>query len=203
MTRNEVIATFAIPPLAAARLDAFAALLTDWQSRMNLVANSTLPDVWGRHFADSIQLAGMVPANDDTVWLDIGSGAGFPALVLALVAPGHFHLVEATAKKCAFLRDAAKVLGVDERVTIHATRIEGMPVFAADIVTARACAPLTQLFNLGERFARDRWLLLKGRTVADEVSAARNAFTFDAELVASRTDAAARIVVASNVGRRR
>jgi 16S rRNA (guanine527-N7)-methyltransferase len=171
---------------------------------MNLVAASTLPDVWQRHVADSAQLAVLADAGPTTTWLDLGSGAGFPALVLACLAPGTFHLVEATAKKCAFLAAAAATLGVADRVVIHNGRIEALPVFAADIVTARACASLTQLFAWGQAFApQGRWLLLKGRTAADEVAAAAREFSFDHRLVASRTDDEARIVAAGNVRRRR
>ncbi len=187
-----------------ARLDDYAALLVEWQARMNLVAESTLDTLWQRHIADSAQLAGLAEATDATVWLDMGSGAGFPALVLAVLCPGVFHLVEATTKKCAFLEAAARSLGVTDRVVIHNRRIEAMSPLAADVVTARACASLTQLFAWGAPFGgRAQWLLLKGRTVADEVGAAASEFTFDHRLVASRTDAEARIVVASNVRRRR
>ena len=185
-------------------LDRYAALLTEWQARMNLVAASTLPHIWSRHFDDSAQLAGLAEASAATVWLDLGSGAGFPAIILAILAPGRFHLVEATAKKCAFLATVAEAVGVADRVTIHNRRIETMPPLAADIVTARACASLAQLFDWGERFAGDgRWLLLKGRSAADEVADAARQFTFDHRLVPSRTAADARIVDARNVRRRR
>ena len=197
----------AIDGLTAAQvaaLDRYAALLAEWQTRMNLVAASTLPDVWERHFADSAQLAALADARPGTTWLDIGSGAGFPALVLALLAPGTFHLVEATGKKCAFLTAAAAELGVADRVVVHHCRIEALPPFAVDLVTARACASLTQLFAWGMPFARHgRWLLLKGRTVATEVAAAETDFAFDYRLVPSRTDRDARIVDAQNVRRRR
>lgn len=203
--RDRFVADYGVSHAQLARLDAYAALLADWQERMNLVAASTLPEVWQRHIADSAQLAPLATAAEETTtWLDLGSGAGFPALVLALLVPGTFHLVEATAKKCAFLAAAASVLGVGDRVVIHNTRIEALPSFAVDIVTARACAPLTRLFGWGEAFARDgRWLLLKGRTAAAEVETAREHFSFDHALVASRTDADARIVDANNVRRRR
>lgn len=185
-------------------LDVYSAMLGAWQARINLVAASTLPDVWQRHFADSAQLATWAEAGPATTWLDIGSGAGFPALVLALLAPGRFHLVEATTKKCAFLAAAASAIGVADRVVIHNGRIESLAPLTVDIVTARACAPLSRLFGWGERFARDgRWLLLKGRTVADEVTAAAVDFTFDLRLVPSRTAVDARIVDARNVRRRR
>ncbi len=186
-----------------AAFDRYLALLGEWQVRMNLVAASTLPDAWHRHFADSAQLAPLAPAGAATTWLDIGSGAGFPALVLARLLPGTFHLVEATAKKCAFLAAAAATLGVGDRVVIHNQRIEALPTFAADVITARACAALPQLFAWGERFARGRWLLLKGRSAADEVAAAARDYRFAHELIASRTDPQARIVVARDVRRRR
>ncbi len=205
MTRDEFAATYRVMPDAMVRLDAYTMMLTDWQSRMNLVAASPLPDLWQRHVADSAQLAALAPkAVAATTWLDIGSGAGFPALVLAVLCPGTFHLVEARVKKCAFLHAAAEGLGVAERVVIHAGRIEELPTIAADVVTARAAASLTQLFTWGERFAHDAcWLLPKGRTVAAELSTAKASFDFDHRLIASRTAADARIVVARNVRRRR
>ena len=202
--RDRFAADYDVAAATLAAFDRYTALLIEWQARMNLVAASTLPDVWDRHIADSAQLASLVTASDATTWLDLGSGAGFPALVLARLVPGTFHLVEATAKKCAFLAAAAAVLGVADRVVVHNRRIEALPPFDADIVTARACAALTQLFAWGEPFARrGRWLLLKGRTAGDEVAAAARDFTFDHRLVASRTDPHARIVDARHVRRRR
>ncbi len=204
LDRASFAADYGVGDPAMARLDAYVALLVEWQERMNLVAASTLADVWQRHIADSAQIAALIDANDATVWIDIGSGAGFPSLVLALLCPGTFHLIEATAKKCAFLAAAAASLGVADRVVIHNRRIEALPPFAADIVTARACAALTQLFAWGAPFGgRAQWALLKGRTVAGEVAVAAREFTFDHRLVASRTDDEARIVVARNVRRRR
>jgi len=177
-----------------AKFDIYAAMLVDWQSRMNLVAPSTLETVWDRHFADSAQLAALSDPAPAT-WMDIGSGAGFPALVLALLAPGHFHLVEATAKKCRFLGEVAAALGIASRVTVHNQRIEAMAPLAPNVITARACASLGQLFTWGLPHAGNaKWLLLKGRTAADEVAAARATFDVDCTLVASRTDPDARIV---------
>ncbi|UAJ10917.1 16S rRNA (guanine(527)-N(7))-methyltransferase RsmG [Glacieibacterium megasporae] len=183
-------------------MDTYAALLIEWQERMNLVARSTLDIVWERHFADSAQLSDLVTESDAT-WLDLGSGAGFPALVLALFQSGKFHLVEATAKKCRFLSEVVERLDLSNRVTIHNCRIEALPKIRASIITARACASLSQLFDWGMPHARDaRWLLLKGKTAADEVEAARAMFTFDCGLIASRTDPQARIVDAQRVRRR-
>lgn len=189
-----------------AKLDQYATLLIAWQATMNLVARSTLDTIWKRHFADSAQLASIVAdgASPASRWLDIGSGAGFPALVVALFTPGTFHLIEATAKKCRFLDHVSNVLSLSDRVTIHQARIENLPLIDADFIIARACASLTQLFTWGERHGRNaRWLLLKGRTVGDEVAAAHVDFYFDEKLIPSRTDSDARIVDATGVRRRR
>lgn len=203
MTRDDFAAAYAVDGATLARLDAYRVLLGEWQARMNLVAASTLPDFWQRHAADSAQLGALGDAGAATTWLDIGSGAGLPALVLAALTAGRFHLIEGRAKKCAFLAAAAETLGVAERITIHNRRIEELPVLPVDIITARATASLSQLFDWGERFAARRWVLPKGRTVAAELAAARTAFTFDHALVPSRTAADGNIVVAHDVRRRR
>lgn len=194
-----------VDPTVMTKLDRYAALLAEWQATMNLVARSTLNVVWERHFADSAQLASIADSfvSPASCWLDIGSGAGFPALVAALFSPGSFHLVEATAKKCRFLAHIANEIGLGDRITIHQARIEGLPSIDADFITARACASLKQLFFWGERHGKNaRWLLLKGRTVDDEIMAARVDFHFDAKLIPSRTDNQARIVDAHGVRRR-
>lgn len=202
--RETFVANQIVPRGTIEKLDRYAALLVDWQARMNLVASSTLDTTWTRHFADSAQLATLAGQVDDTtVWLDIGSGAGFPALVLAMLLPGHFHLVESTTKKCRFLAVVVDDLDLGGRVTIHNARIEAVPAIAANIVTARACASLAQLFDWGLRHGHDAtWLLPKGRTAAEEVANANRMFAFTRELVASTTDPDARIVVARGVRRR-
>ena len=201
MTREEFAAAFDVPRETLAKFDRYADLLVEWQARMNLVGPATLGDIWGRHFADSAQL---LPLADGVPgpWLDIGSGAGFPALVVALLGRRDVHLVDSTAKKCRFLETVAAELGLD--VTIHNARIESMPAFAAGIISARAAAPLERLFDWGLRFARPatRWILPKGAGVEEELSAARARFAFDATLAASITDPRAQIVVARGVRRR-
>ncbi len=180
-----------------AKFDRYAALLTEWQARMNLVGPATLAEVWTRHFADSAQL---LPLLAPGPILDIGAGAGFPGLVLALLGAAPLCLVEATAKKCQFLQAVCDDLGLPT-VRIANQRIEALPAFEAATIVARACKPLGQLFDWGARFATPEtaWVLPKGATAAEEVAAARQRFTFDADLVPSRTDALARIVVARNV----
>lgn len=203
--RSEFADRYTVPRETMKQFDTYAALLVDWQTRMNLVGPSTLPDIWTRHFADSAQLADLVPSvTAETIWMDMGSGAGFPALALALLKPGVFHLVESTMKKARFLQTVADAVGLADRVVIHAARIEAVPPIGARIITARACAALGQLFEWGLRHgANARWLLLKGQSVGDEIAAARATFRFEAELISSRTDARGHIVVAHDVRRLR
>jgi 16S rRNA (guanine527-N7)-methyltransferase len=201
--RDAFEATYNVPRGTMAMFGIYAEMLTDWQGRMNLVGPSTLADIWGRHFADSAQVLPL--AGDITKpWLDIGSGAGFPGIVVALLGATQVHLVESTAKKCRFLEAVCAATGVEAQVTVHNRRIESLPRFAAGIISARACANLGQLFEWGLPFATraTRWVLPKGATADEEVSAAREKFAFDAELVPSRSDERGRIVIASGVKRR-
>ena len=134
------------------RLAAYVALLRRWQRIKNLVGPSTLDRVWTRHIADSAQLAALLP--EARRWLDMGSGAGFPGLVIAILlrgAPGAaVHLVESNARKCAFLREAARETGA--AAIIHNTRIENVTpeLEHVDVVTARALAPLPDLLEMGK-----------------------------------------------------
>ena len=199
--RGAFAAEYDVSRETMAAFDHYAALLTDWQTRMNLVGRATVPDIWTRHFADSAQLAVLAAPGS---WLDIGAGAGFPGVVVALLGAGPVHLVESIEKKCAFLRAVVAALGLGERVIVHRSRIEALAGIRVATITARACAGLPQLFDWGLRFSgpETRWLLPKGASAAQEVVSARQSFVFDAELLASRTDPAARIVVAHDVRRR-
>ena len=187
------------------KFDRYAALLAEWQQRMNLVGPSTLPDVWQRHFRDSAQLFTLTPTlGHMPVWLDIGAGAGFPGIVLGLLGAGEIHLVESIAKKARFLSTVVDELGLGGLVHVHNSRVEALKVFRADVITARACANLAQLFDWGLRFAASstRWLLPKGATVEEEMAAARQNFAFEAELIPSISDERGRIVVAEHVKRK-
>lgn len=201
MTREEFRDRFHVEAAAMARLDAYAALLADWQERLNLVGPATLPNLWERHMADSAQLLGLGPAG--AVWMDMGAGGGFPGIVLGAMGAGHVHLVESLAKKCAFLREAVAVTGAP--ATVHRARIEELEPLRPDVITARALAPAATLMGWGLRHARPDtlWVLPKGARHAEEVDAARQIFDFECELVPSITDAAARIVVARRVRPRR
>ena len=153
------------------RLAAYVALLTKWNAKINLVGPATLPDVWRRHILDSAQIHPQVAGAGTLVGL--GSGAGLPGLILAILGGPQVHLIEADARKCAFLHEAARVTGT--AVTIHNRRIEAAPAIAADIVTARALAPLAQLLDHAVRFLKPagKCVFLKGARQANELTEAR------------------------------
>lgn len=198
--RARALALTPVADSALARLDRYVALLLAWQSRINLIAPSTVPEIWTRHVADSLQLLAFAP--DAKIWLDFGSGGGFPGLAVACVLadrPGaHVHLVESNTKKAAFLREAARVAGAP--VTVHAVRIGNVgesfsgPV---DVVSARALAPLKQLCDEAAPYIRRGavGLFLKGQDVDVELTEAAKYRRIEAEKAPSRTSPDGRIVI--------
>jgi 16S rRNA (guanine527-N7)-methyltransferase len=197
---EDFAATFNVSRETLDKLLAYVALLEQWQPRINLVAGATLPGVWHRHIADSAQLLALAPEARN--WIDIGSGAGFPGLVIAIMAHGRagprVTLIESDRRKCAFLAEVARHTGIS--VEIHTARIEQIAtqrmLGAVDVVSARALAPLVRLIPLSLPFFGDATLGLfpKGRDAESEVTQARAAWDFDVEMTPSLTDAAARIV---------
>jgi 16S rRNA (guanine527-N7)-methyltransferase len=189
-----------------ARLTQFVEFLLPWAEKTNLIARSTIPSIWTRHIADSLQLVPLAP--EATTWIDLGSGAGFPGLVIACAITGRagakVHLVESTGKKANVLREAVKHLQLPAEV--HAVRIED---FAknfkgrADVVTARALAPLDQLLTLAQPLLRFGALGLfpKGQDVEGELTRAAKCWTIDAELIPSQTSPEGRIVVVRGLRR--
>ena len=185
-----------------ARFKAYADILTDWNARHNLVAKSTLPDLWHRHFWDSAQLAPSIPAQARTL-ADLGSGAGFPGLVLALLRPDvAVTLHEATTKKCAFLQAVAD--RVEVKVTIRNSRLEDLPTQAFDVVTARALAPLPQLLQYAYSFTGPNsvCLFLKGQNVGAELTEAHKYWNMEASQAPSQTEPSAAIVTVRKLGPR-
>jgi 16S rRNA (guanine527-N7)-methyltransferase len=171
------------------RLKRYADLLLDWNSRHNLVSARSLEDIWRRHFWDSAQLAPLVPVGAGTL-ADLGSGAGFPGLVLAELLRDRFAvtLYEATAKKCAFLAAAAKIM--DLSIHIKNTRMEETPAKAFDVVTARACAPLPKLLGYAQHFIGPNsvCLFLKGQNVGAELTGAHKSWKMNVRQIPSLTD---------------
>jgi len=185
-----------------AKLKIYADLLADWNARRNLVAKSTLPDLWHRHFWDSAQLAPQIPAGAQTL-ADLGSGAGFPGLVLALLLPDlAVTLHEATTKKCAFLQTVVDRLGV--KVVIRNSRLEDLPHQAFDVVTARALAPLPQLLQYAYPFTGPNsvCLFLKGQNVGAELTEAHKCWNMEASQIPSQTEPSAAIVTVRKLGPR-
>jgi 16S rRNA (guanine527-N7)-methyltransferase len=170
-----------------ARLQIYADLLGRWQRSINLVGRGTVTDIWRRHFLDSAQLLDLAPVSA-RVWVDLGTGAGFPGLVLAILGAPEMHLVESDGRKCAFLGEVARA--TDTNVRIHHGRVEGMSAFTADVITARAVAPLAALLALSAHFVGDKTvgLFLKGQDVENELTEASKSWSIAAERVVSRSD---------------
>ncbi len=188
--------------LPDARIEAFIELLLRWNGRINLVAERDPEAIRTRHVADSLQLLPHLPEGDGPLG-DLGSGGGFPGLVLALASGRPAHLVESDRRKAAFLIEAAARLDLP-RVKVHATRIAQASLPPLDVLTARALAPLTELLPHAVRFLGPAGIALfpKGRTAEAEVKAARDAgWAFTLARIPSRTDPAATILRLSDIRR--
>ena len=199
---NEFAAKADVSRETLARLKAYADLLTEWNARHNLVAKSTLPDLWHRHIWDSAQLAPLLPPDARTL-ADLGSGAGFPGLVLAAMRPDiAVTLHEATTKKCAFLQTAAERMGLT--ISIENARMEELPRQVHDVVTARACAPLPLLLQYAHSFVGPNsvCLFLKGQNVGPELTEATKYWKMEVSQVPSQTDPSAAIVTVRKLGLR-
>jgi len=197
--RSWVERSFDVPRETMARLDAFAALLRHENGRQNLVSAASLDALWLRHIADSAQLVRF--GHRGASWVDLGSGAGFPGLVVALLHQGPVTLVEERRLRVDFLRRAAEMLGV--AVEIMPTKVERVPPRSFDMISARAFAPLDRLLALGTALStrKSRWVLPKGRNAETELAALDSSWQGRFELHASVTDADARIIVADGVHR--
>jgi 16S rRNA (guanine527-N7)-methyltransferase len=226
-------AAFRVSRETLARLSTYEGLLRRWQTAVNLVAASTLDAIWHRHFADSAQLVALAPS--PRTWIDLGSGAGFPGLVVAILlanAPtssardlpserrskliskgmglSRVTLIESNTRKCAFLREVVRETHINASLSVDilSTRIETAATQVSlqppDVVSARAVAPLDKLFALAAPlFASSTvGLFLKGRDAAAELQAAEKLWNFQSELVPSRTERDARIVVVRKLERK-
>lgn len=188
------------------RLKIYADLLVHWQKTINLVSPSSLPDLWTRHIADSVQVQAAVP--EARHWVDLGSGGGFPGLVTAIVLadePGaEIHLVESDKRKAAFLRTVARETSAP--AVIHAERIESFVLShraKVEAVSARALAPLPQLLVFAEKFlvAGAIGVFPKGQQVETELTRLDQVNRFDIESIPSRTDPSSRLLIV-RAGRR-
>jgi 16S rRNA (guanine527-N7)-methyltransferase len=188
----------------ADRLAAFTEIFRKWAKAVNLVGSSTIADLEIRHIADSLQIAKFAP-DSGRLWVDLGSGGGFPGLIIAaLQAETHpnrtFTLIESDQRKCTFLRQAARAMKL--QVNVVTARIEMLPALGASIISARALAPLEVLCGYAHRHLAPDGLALfmKGEGYAKEILAAKSAgWAFDAEYKASETQQGSVIVVMRNI----
>jgi 16S rRNA (guanine527-N7)-methyltransferase len=207
--RGEALALFgdSVSRETWTRLEQFVDLLLGFQTTTNLIASSSIPRLWTRHVADSLQLVALAP--NARRWIDLGSGGGFPGLVLACALAGEqgaeVHLVESTQKKAAFLRAAASELSLP--AIVHAERIEDFlrtPAEPFGVVTARALAPLEKLLGYANPLLKKGavGLFPKGQDVEAELTKASKSWTIEADLVPSRTDPHGRIVLVRRASKR-
>ena len=168
-TQQEVCTYLNVSRETEEKLEIYVSLLEKWQQRINLISSKTLPFVWQRHILDCAQLTTHFPVRSGRI-MDIGSGAGLPGLILAILTECEVHLVESDTKKVAFIRTA--LAKVDVHATIHHARIEELPFLNIDIITARALAPLSKLIQLTQ--IQDHpglsYLFLKGKGVNQELT---------------------------------
>ncbi|MEE8352455.1 MAG: 16S rRNA (guanine(527)-N(7))-methyltransferase RsmG [Rhodospirillales bacterium] len=187
-----------------ARLEAYVALLGKWQAKINLVGRDSLKDVWRRHILDSAQLQPLLPSGAKIV-ADIGSGAGFPGLVLAIITdPGgpEFHLIESNAKKCAFLREACRI--TEAGAIIHHVRAEDLINFKADIVVARAVSSLEKLLEYAKPLLRKdgQCLFLKGKNWREELTKSQKNWIINESTTQSLSDPSGIVLKLEGIVRR-
>jgi 16S rRNA (guanine527-N7)-methyltransferase len=201
MDRHGFAARSGASPTAMAELERYQSYLVDWNQKINLVGPATLPDFWSRHAWDSAQILGLAPKA--ATFADLGSGAGLPGIVLAILGkdrPGfHVHLVESMTKRCRFLEEVVRGLALP--ATVHNSRAEDLSL-SVDIVTARACAPLARLLGYAQPYFRAgaTGLFLKGQDVASDLAEATKYWDFDADTVPSLSDPRGQIVRVRRLG---
>jgi 16S rRNA (guanine527-N7)-methyltransferase len=199
--RAWIESAFDVPRETMARLDRFAALLRAENERQNLISRASIEHMWLRHIADSAQLLRFAPRRDSS-WLDLGTGAGFPGLIVAMLQAGPVTLVEERRLRADFLVRAAGALNV--RVEVIAAKAERIKPRPFDVISARAFAPLGRLLELGTGFSTNNsiWLLPKGRNAESELAALDPSWQGSFRLEPSVTDAEAQIIVAEGVRRK-
>lgn len=182
-----------VPRETQEKLDCYVQLLIKWQARINLISSKTLPEIWHRHILDSAQLVSYLPKTPSVI-LDMGSGAGLPGVILAILTRHQLHLVESDSRKIAFMRTALRETGTS--AILHEQRMETVPALRPDIITARALAPLSQLITLAsaQHHEKIEYLFLKGREAKQELTALPACPKMEAECLPSMTDSQASII---------
>jgi 16S rRNA (guanine527-N7)-methyltransferase len=181
------------------RIEAFIAFLRREAGSQNLIAMSTLEHMWSRHIVDSAQLLTLLPdtAPSDGRWIDLGSGAGFPGIVVAMLSHHHVTLVESRGRRIDYLQRAIALLGLEDRIMLAGMALERLETAPYSVISARAFAPLPRLFALAARFSTDKtnWLLPKGRNAAKEWQEVQPTWPGDFRIEPSVTDAESGILV--------
>ena len=182
-----------VPRETQEKLDCYVQLLIKWQARINLISSKTLPEIWHRHILDSAQLVSYLPKTPSVI-LDMGSGAGLPGVILAILTRHQLHLVESDSRKIAFMRIALRETCTS--AILHEQRMETVPALRPDIITARALAPLSQLITLasGQHHEEIEYLFLKGREAKQELTTLPACPKMEAECLPSMTDSQASII---------
>ncbi len=201
MQRDAFAAMFDVSRETLARLDIYEAMLRDWGQTLSLVGRATLDDVWDRHFADSAQILPLVKSKGPI--LDMGTGAGFPGMVLAIMGIENIHLSDNNQKKIEFLQAVAQATGT--AVTIHNCKAEAVPNRNFGTITARALASLDELLGIAARFfgPATQGVFLKGKAHPAELEAAQQDWMFTAAITPSLTNADSAIIRITNLERRK
>jgi 16S rRNA (guanine527-N7)-methyltransferase len=194
--RNWLADHFSVSRETWDRLDAFVAFLKAEAVHQNLISASTVDHIWARHIVDCAQLLLSAPDHVGS-WIDLGSGAGFPGIVIALLSDWHVTLVESRAKRIDYLDRAIRQLGIEGCTSVAGMPVERVATAKYDVISARAFAPLPKLLSLAERFSTDKtiWLLPKGRNAVNELEEANKAWDLDFSVQPSVTDPDAGILV--------
>ncbi len=201
MTPGEFGAATSVSRETLDRFRLYATLLTKWQRAVNLIGKSTAADIWERHFLDSAQLYPHLSERPGLI--DFGSGAGFPGAVLALLGARDVHLVESDSRKCAFLRELDRQLGLG--MTVHEERIDHLTPWKASSLTARALASLPKLLDMAEEFLTPETVILfpKGETVDQELTEASKGWNMTVSRLPSRTSPTSVILRLTRVERKK
>jgi 16S rRNA (guanine527-N7)-methyltransferase len=195
--KNWLIIQLKVSRETLGQLDAFVNYLTREAASQNLISKSTIGQMWARHIVDSAQLLKLLPDQHWNNWLDLGSGAGFPGLIIAILTQKPVTLLESRARRIEYLQRAVQLLDLEKTVDVAGMTLDQMKTQEFSAISARAFAPLPRLLNGAARFSTENtiWLLPKGKNAARELSEARKVWHLDFDVVSSITEKEAGILV--------
>ncbi len=200
MTAAEFGKHCSVPRETMDQLICYSDLLVKWQKSINLVSDTTIDDMWCRHFYDSAQLIDLIEKGKGSLnILDVGSGAGFPGLVLSVLGAGKVHLIESNRKKCAFMKQVIQKTGID--AIVHNERVEKISNSSIDLITSRACADLDKLLSLTANLItpKTECLFLKGEKAEEEIKHASKKWDFKVKKIQSKSEESGIILKLSEI----